>query len=426
MKFVLLLALGATVRSNKLRKEDSEKPSTKGYRQVLRNEQDVQYFADFKIGGQEIAGIFDTGSFEVVVRSSRCTRCVHPTAPFHHELSSTFVENGTMVSHVYGSGACNTMLGYDTVEVGPKLVAKNQPIWEITEHQIPVLDQAKFAAIVGIGPKFGYDSKMKTLLMNYDLDEFSICLKKGSGSNGYLTWGPDGDADLKEEEVVTTKVKGKHHWATSMNKVGFGKLAENKSDDVCADGCAAIIDSGTSLIAAPTAALAALSEKIGIIKEDCSNLHELPDLHFTLDGKEMVLPPQAYIMRVKGASLEADNIWDLLFFKPKLRKTDMCMPAFMQMDMQTKLGDVWILGMPFFRYFHTTFNRQKGTMVFAKAGSDCEAEPIKSEHDDKLLLVKKKKNKVSSSSVLTVDPKLLIPPRLSLLDDTSNNTWLDL
>lgn len=28
----------------------------------------------------------------------------------------------------------------------------------IVEHQIPILDTAKFAAIVGIGPKFGYNS----------------------------------------------------------------------------------------------------------------------------------------------------------------------------------------------------------------------------------------------------------------------------
>ena len=33
--------------------------------------------------------------------------------------------------------------------------------------------------------------------------------------------------------------------------------------------------------------------------------------------------------RVVGASVEADSIWDLLFFKPKIRKVDSCMPAFM-------------------------------------------------------------------------------------------------
>lgn len=441
MKFTLLAAaFGVPVLGSKIARRDVEKPHVRGYRQELRNEQDVQYFADFKIGGQEIAGIFDTGSFEVVVRSSRCTRCSHPTMPYKHEQSSTFVANGTMANHVYGSGPCRTMLGYDTVQVGPKLVAKNQPIWEIVEHRIPVLDQAKFAAIVGIGPKFGYDSKAKTLLMNYKVDEFSICLKKEAGAAGYLTWGPDKDAEMKKEEVVVAKVKGKHHWATSLTKVRFGddvKINNNKTDgknkskhevvDVCAKGCAAIIDSGTSLIAAPTAALVALSNQIGHIEEDCSNLDELPSLRFMLDGKEMVLPPRAYVMNVKGATLEADNIWDLLFFKPKLRKTNSCMPAFMEMDMKTSLGDVWIFGMPFFRYFHTTFNRAEGTMQFAKAGADCDPEPINSEHskleaqDNKFMFVK-----APESKVITVDPKMLIPPRLSLLADDSDKSWLEL
>ncbi|CAK9009715.1 unnamed protein product [Durusdinium trenchii] len=157
---------------------------------------------------------------------------------------------------------------------------------EIVEHEIPILDTAKFAAIVGIGPKFGYNS-VQTLSVQ--------CLI------GRISWPPQ----------------------------------------VCQHGCAAIVDSGTSLIAAPASALMELGHLIGQIKEDCdcSNLHELPNLRFNLDGQELELPPQAYVMRVVGASVEADSIWDLLFFKPKIRKVDSCMPAFMEMDMNTQLGD---------------------------------------------------------------------------------------
>ena len=34
--------------------------------------------------------IKDTGSFEIVVRSSRCKHCVHPTTPYDHKLSKTY------------------------------------------------------------------------------------------------------------------------------------------------------------------------------------------------------------------------------------------------------------------------------------------------------------------------------------------------
>merc|ERR1719442_229013 len=141
--------------------------------------------------------------------------------------------------------------------------------------------------------------------------------------------------------------------------------------------CSAIVDSGTSLIAAPGIALMQLSKQIPQIMEDCSNLHELPTLHFNIDGNDFSLPPQAYVMRITGAVMEADSIWDILFFKPKIRKVNMCLPAFMTIDMVSKDGPVWILGMPFFRYFHTTFDRESQVMHFAVAGPDCFPHPFK-------------------------------------------------
>merc|ERR1719282_498964 len=102
---------------------------------------------------------------------------------------------------------------------------------------------------------------------------------------------------------------------------GDGPMPQN-SPCAGSNGCAAIIDSGTSLIAAPGMALMQLSEQIPPIKEDCSNMHELPNLHFNIDGHDFELPPQAYVMRIKGASVEADSIWYILFFKPKIRKLD--------------------------------------------------------------------------------------------------------
>eukprot|EP00440_Ansanella_granifera_P017687 gb/GFBE01019212.1/.p1 GENE.gb/GFBE01019212.1/~~gb/GFBE01019212.1/.p1 ORF type:complete len:441 (+),score=122.25 gb/GFBE01019212.1/:1-1323(+) len=429
LKLCLLVLPFAAIEANKVRKVQAVEPFKKGFRQVLHNHHDMQYFADFKIGGQEISGIFDTGSFEIVVRSSRCGACVHPTLPYSHELSATFESNGTLTQHVYGSGPCTTMLGFDTVQVGPYLIAKRQPIWEIVEHQIPILNKAKFAAIVGIGPKYGYNSQARTLLMNYHVDEFSICLKKGAGDDGYLTWGPDDDDGMKEGEVVEAKVYGKHHWATNMTAMTFkaNVSAQNKTIDVCRAGCGAIIDSGTSLIAGPTAALLELSEQLGTIEEDCSNLHELPSLRFMLDGKEFELPPQAYVMRIKGANLEADNIWDLLFFKPKVRKVDTCMPAFMELDMTTQLGDVWILGMPFFRYFHTTFDRERQIMRFAKAGDDCEPKPLTSSNDDAASedavgLAAAGADASAAYKPMDVDPSVLMGPRISWQNDDKLKT----
>eukprot|EP00927_Polykrikos_kofoidii_P031956 TRINITY_DN27361_c0_g2_i1.p1 TRINITY_DN27361_c0_g2~~TRINITY_DN27361_c0_g2_i1.p1 ORF type:complete len:422 (-),score=70.66 TRINITY_DN27361_c0_g2_i1:277-1542(-) len=384
-----------------------------GYRQTLHNFQNVQYYADFDIGGQQISGIFDTGSFELLVRSSQCSGCVHPTPPYDRGASTSFAPNGTVTKHVFGSGPCVSVMGYETVSVGA-LHAENQAFWEILDHRISVLDTAKFAAIVGIGPNFAYGNTEKTLLMSYGIDEFSVCLQKQSASDGYLTWGKVA-TNLKPEDYATAPVIGAHHWAAKLENVTFDVPGSEQVEIPCGvtqGSCTAIVDSGTSLIAAPGAALMQLSELIPQIKEDCSNLNELPTLRFVVGGNMMELPPQAYVMRVTGASLEADDIWDLLFFKPKIRKLDVCMPAFMQLDMAAKTGPVWILGMPFFRYYHTTFDRKDKVMRFSRAGPNCYP---RSFHANKTEVLLSERAEVQSPMDFSV--AALVPPSLSEMID---------
>jgi len=389
--------------------------SKSSYRQTLHNFQNVQYYGDFLIGGQVISGIFDTGSFELLVRSTRCAQCAHPTAPYDRTKSKTYLKNGTVAKHVYGSGPCISMQGYEDVQVGP-MSSANQSFWEIMGHQIQALDSAKFAAIVGIGPNFAFGNTEETLLMSFGVTEFSVCLQRAAGAPGYLTWGPTVEPKHKELHYAKAKVNGKHHWATSMHNVSFMPMSEAPLAFVpcMGKGCSVIIDSGTSLIAAPPMALMQLSKQIEPIMEDCSNLHRLPTLRFTIDGTEFTLPPKAYVMRVTGAVMEADSVWDILFFKPKLRKLNMCMPAFMQIDMMSQNGPVWIMGMPFFRYYHTIFDRKAKEMHFARAGPDCSPHPFSA---DKAQLLSTDSG--VEDGPMDMDPGAMVPPSLSSLIDTS-------
>jgi hypothetical protein len=383
------------------------------YRQTLHNYQNVQYFADFELGGQSIAGIFDTGSFELLVRSARCGQCQHPTPPYDHTQSSTYEGNGTVAKHVFGSGPCVSVMGYDEVKVGT-LRAPRQAFWEIVEHRIAVLDSARFAAIVGIGPNFAYGNTENTLLMSYGVEEFSVCLQKQVGADGFLTWGPVGVNLDRNNDYRIANILGDHHWAAKLEDVTFTKDS-GAVNLPCGDGrpCTAIIDSGTSLIAAPGIALMKLSEMIPEIKEDCSNVHELPPLRFLIDGHAFELPPQAYVMRVKNDATDLSDVWDILFFKPKTRKADMCMPAFMQIDMETQHGPAWILGMPFFRYYHTTFDRKEKHIRFAHAGADCMPEPFRADRAASLLA----KERAEEYSPMIVDLSAIVPPTLSGMMD---------
>jgi len=177
--------------------------------------------------------------------------------------------------------------------------------------------------------------------------------------------------------TISAEVVGENHWGVQMADVTIG------TEKLLCDGggCGAIVDSGTSLLAAPSEHLELLTPLLNTIKEDCSNLHELPMLYLTLGGHQLALPPKAYVMQIKGAVrvsgdvLEADKdkeVWDVLFFKPKIRKTDMCLPAFMQLDKMSDYGPVWILGMPFLRYYYTQFNRSTKHLYFARASATCD------------------------------------------------------
>eukprot|EP00746_Dinoflagellata_sp_MGD_P153748 gnl/MRDRNA2_/MRDRNA2_84435_c0_seq1.p1 gnl/MRDRNA2_/MRDRNA2_84435_c0~~gnl/MRDRNA2_/MRDRNA2_84435_c0_seq1.p1 ORF type:complete len:431 (+),score=102.74 gnl/MRDRNA2_/MRDRNA2_84435_c0_seq1:98-1390(+) len=415
----------AAVSAARVRRGVHEHKDAEPYVQELTNFMNTQYTGDFVIGGQHMAGIFDTGSFELLLRSTKCAACKHPTPPYNSDKSPTFEKNGSVVQHVFGSGPCISESGYDDVQVG-NMVAKHQHIWEITQHKIPVLDQAKFAAIVGIGPHFAPGNSEKTLLMNYGVDEFSMCLERGSGNPGHLTWGPPPAS--KKTSMATVPVEGKLHWAAKMSSIGFDKketsFLQSKNQKVvsvnpCANGCAAIIDSGTSLIAAPTAALMQLSEQVGPIHEDCSNLHELPMLKFTLGDKHFELPPHAYVMRIQGAVMQANNIWDVLFFKPQLKKVNMCIPAFMQIDMNSQMGPVWIMGMPFFRYYHTSFDRTNKQMHFGSAGNKCELMPHSS---NKTALLSMGVNRAEDFDPTDIDIDAIIPPTLSSMLEPQGKT----
>merc|ERR1712060_840320 len=136
--------------------------------------------------------------------------------------------------------------------------------------------------------------------MSYGVTEFSVCLQKEAGAEGFLTWGRT-DTSLTKSDYAIADVVGKHHWVTRMENVTFVGDGVNEGVEIpCSNGqgCAAIVDSGTSLIAAPGIALEQLSAQIPPIAEDCSNLHELPTLHFVVGGNRLSLPPQAYVMRV--------------------------------------------------------------------------------------------------------------------------------
>eukprot|EP00747_Dinoflagellata_sp_TGD_P186307 gnl/TRDRNA2_/TRDRNA2_43283_c0_seq1.p1 gnl/TRDRNA2_/TRDRNA2_43283_c0~~gnl/TRDRNA2_/TRDRNA2_43283_c0_seq1.p1 ORF type:complete len:535 (+),score=126.73 gnl/TRDRNA2_/TRDRNA2_43283_c0_seq1:122-1726(+) len=368
---------------------ETERPT---YRQKLANFGDAQFSAEIVLGGQKLRGILDTGSFEVVVLSKKCTSCRKDTSGlFEGNLSSTYTAGHFTTQHTYGSGTVVDSDAYDDLSIGP-LKIRNQSFWEVEKAMMPILQQASFEAIVGVGPpgssmtmvkqeleqleamrdkmkKAGKEipvnlkkvlealrekqkaqKHMKGLVQNLNMQRFSVCIGDKQGSPGYFTWNEPSPS--KHPKVFTpVPIVGKVHWGAKMQSVKIDGLNLG-----CGESCGAIIDSGTTLIAAPTMVLEGLRAQLTDPNLDCSDLSSLPDLKFKLGDVELSLPPKSYVGEFVGQVPQ--SIWDILHFKPpsKTKTVKRCVPLFMGMDKETQLGPLWILGLPFFRKYYTMFD----------------------------------------------------------------------
>merc|ERR1719160_1401335 len=350
------------------------------YKLKLNNYMNVQYYADFTVGGQTLPAIYDTGSFEIIVLSELCTSCTTTVPVYNAELSSTFQPGERLVQkHTFGSGPVLSKKGLETIRAGPSsspLLATEQPFWQVIDHNIDVWNEkAKFAAIIGMGhtptvPEMSEEERDPhpdtVMLENMGVNEFAICLEKANGSPGWIVTGPRIPSLTSSPAFTGMNVVGQMHWGVKLSNVGPGGW------DPCNPSCGAIIDSGTSLIAASSESLSALGGLIANIKEDCSNLDELPDLTFNLDGHAFALPPSAYVLKVEHASDNSTSIWDHIFGSPKVSMETSCVPGFMQIDQDTQFGPMWIFGMPFLRQFYTVFDRTNKKMYAATADASCE------------------------------------------------------
>lgn len=222
--------------------------------------------------------------------------------------------------------------------------------------------------------------------------------------------GADGALHLDVPKAENSLLSiGKEHWGVDFRGISVGDDSESASVKFCGPedktegartACGAIPDSGTTLFMAPMAHVEKLfgqvcdnwdrckkavstgleHEKLQIFQmllHECSawvgkngnkntTLHELPDLHFHLAGKDgklqkISLTGDDYIIETMEDEVEmvTRNIFGMPIKIPqktgKMKKV--CAPAFSSMEMQTKdNGKVWILGAPLFYKYTVAYN----------------------------------------------------------------------
>ncbi|KAI8967036.1 endopeptidase [Mycotypha africana] len=322
----------------------------------ISNYMNAQYYGDIEIGTppQKFSVVFDTGSSNLWVPSTHCTSiaCLMHSR-YDSSQSSTFVENGTEFKIQYGTGSLEGFISQETLRVGG-IKVENQGFAESVKEPGFTFALARFDGIFGLG----YDtiSVKHTVppfyhMVDRDLvDEqmFAFYLNdnsKDDGASGELVFGGV-DPDHYKGNITWAPVTRKGYWEIELEDIKFG------GEYINLDRVGAAIDTGSSLLIAPTTVADLINHELGAQKNwagqytlDCSSVPTLPEFCFVFNGQDFCLKGEDYVLQVQGQ----------------------CMSGFMGMDIPEPAGPLWIVGDVFLRKFYSVYDLANNRVGLAKA-----------------------------------------------------------
>jgi cathepsin D len=231
----------------------------------------------------------------------------------------------------------------------------NQTFGEAIKQPGIVFVMAKFDGILGMGFKSISVDSVTPLFDNMIAQGlvpepvFSFYLERNASMpiGGELLLGGI-DQDYYTGEINYAPLTHETYWQFKMDKIQLKNVV------ICSDGCQAIADTGTSLIAGPSEEVEKINQQLGATKifsgaymVNCSKLAEMPSIDFIINGKTMTLDSTDYVMKVASFG------------------QTICLSGFMGIDIP--VGPLWILGDVFIGKFYSIFDVGNRRVGFAKA-----------------------------------------------------------
>ncbi|XP_034369299.1 renin [Arvicanthis niloticus] len=327
---------------------------------VLTNYLDTQYYGEIGIGTppQTFKVVFDTGSANLWVPSTKCgplySACeIHSL--YDSSESSSYMENGTEFTIHYISGNVKGFLSQDVVTVGGIIVT--QTFGEVTELPVFPFMLAKFDGVLGMGfPAQAVDGVTPVfdhILSQRVLKEevFSVYYSRDPHLLGGEVVLGGSDPQHYQGNFHYVSISQTGSWQITMKGVSVGS-----STLLCEEGCAVVVDTGTSYISGPVSSLKLIMQVLGaketkthIYGVNCSQVRALPDISFYLGGRAYTLSSTDYVQQYP------------------YRNDGLCTLALQGLDIPPPTGPVWVLGATFIRKFYTEFDRHNNRIGFALA-----------------------------------------------------------
>lgn len=374
------------------------------------------YFGEIAVGNPPMLFkvVFDTGSGHLILPSTYCrSETCKAHTRYRRSASQTAIDidyDGKVVEPgqprdqitiSFGTGEVTGVFIQDTLCLGeaiddeipeqggamgaaPQSGCLNMRFIAATEMSEDPFKSFHFDGVLGLGldglsqsGEFNFLSVMASQLSLQNgaaPHTFAVFLADSDEEDSELTFGgwkqQHLTGDIGWNPVVNPAIG---HWMIQIRALRIG-------DEVlrfCEDGeCRAAVDTGTSLLAVPTASFPELYELLrhpAHRSGECGVPGVGPELHIELDNFTISLSPKDYA-RAQEVKPNYEQPWQAVFNKPEFdpfarQRTDIiCKPMLMSMEFPAPLGPkLFILGEPILRKYYSIYDGNAKSVGFGRA-----------------------------------------------------------